>query len=121
MKKIFHISFLLIFTILSSKSQVINNRNIKIIEFTGVGYGKLSQSPDRMSLLTKATKINKKYFSSAVYRKDTIGTICYPIDDRVFNHEFFNGFDYNPQRKIKLYLKKYTYRNEEYLIAVKIE
>ena len=89
MRKIFYISFLLLFINLRGKSQVINNRNLKIIEFTGVSYGKLSQSPDRLSLLTKATKINKKYFSSAVYKKDTVRTICFPIDDKVFNHEFF--------------------------------
>jgi hypothetical protein len=92
-----------------------------MIEYTGISYGKLSQSADSLSLLTKATKINKKYFSSAVYTKDMNKTVCYPINDKVFNHEFFNDFDYNSQRKIKLYLQKYVFENKEYFIAVKIE
>ena len=63
MKKIFYLSYLILFITLSCKSQINNNKDIIMIEFTGVSYGKLSQSADSMSLLTKATKINKKQLS----------------------------------------------------------
>ena len=120
MKKIFYLPYLFLFIALGCKSQI-NNKNIVTIEITDINYGKLSQSHNSISLLSKATKINKKYFSSAIYGKDKNKIICYPIDDRFFNHDYFNGYDYNQKRKVKIYLQKYLYENNEYLIAVKIE
>jgi hypothetical protein len=110
--------FLLIF--INCRSQTIENKKFIVIELSNISYSKIPPKYD-IALLSEIAKISKKNFSSAISGQSENKLIDFPIDDRVFNHEFFNGFDYNPQRKIKLYLKKYTYRNEEYLIAVKIE
>ena len=105
---------------INCKSQTMESREYIMIELSDVSYSKIPPKYNKV-ILSNATKINKKYFTSAIGGKSENKLIDFPINDMVFNHEFFNGFDYNPQRKIKLYLQKYVFENKEYLIAVKIE
>jgi hypothetical protein len=109
-----------LFFFTNCKSQTKQIQQYIIIEISNVSYSKIPPKYN-LELLSEATKINKKSFSSAISGLSNNKTVDFPINDKVFNHEFFNGFDYNPQRKIKLYLQKYVFENKEYLIAVKIE
>ena len=72
-------------------------------------------------LLSTITNCNKKYFTSAIGGTFDNKSVDYPINDKYFNHEYFSNFDYNPTKKAKLYVQKYTYEGKEYFVAVKIE
>lgn len=102
------------------KSQTIESNEYIIIELSNISYSKIPPKYNK-ALLSKVTKIRKEYFTSAIGGQNENKSIDFPINDLVFNHEFFNDFDYNQKRKVKIYLQKYLYENKEYLIAVKIE
>ena len=102
------------------KSQINTNEQYIIIELSNVSYGKIPPKYDKV-LLSKITKNDSRNFSSAIGGQVGNEIVDCPINDKVFNHEFFNNFDYDLKRTIKLYIKKYIFKNKEYLIAVKVE
>lgn len=105
---------------LSCKGQNIQNENKLIFEISNLSYSKIPPKYD-INLLSRITNYNAKYFTSAIGGTYENKRIDYPINDKIFNHSFFNGFDYNPNRKAKLHIQKYTFENKEYFVAVKIE
>lgn len=109
----------ILFTI-NCKSQIVDDKEIIVIEVYDISYSKIPSKYDKV-LLSKITNIDKKYFSSGISFTYKNKKIDYPINDILFNHEFFNGFDYNTQKKIKLYLQKYTFKKIEYFVAIKIK
>jgi|AntRauMFilla1563_2_1112583.scaffolds.fasta_scaffold13435_2 hypothetical protein len=101
------------------KSKSVND--LKIIEVHIVDYGKIHLDKTKIDKLSSITKINKKHFTSSIYYINEKNTIGIPINDKLFNHDFFNNYDYENNKKVKVYLKKYIYENKDYFIAIKIE
>ncbi len=97
-----------------------DNKDYIIVELSNISYSKIPPKYNKV-ILSRASKISEKYFTSAIGGLSENKSIDFPINDKLFNHDFFNGFDYNPKKLNKLYLQKYVFENKEYLIAVKIE
>ena len=96
-------------------------KKIEIIEITVFDYGKISLPYVQKDYVSKTLKIKKKHLSTSIYYYIEEKLIDIPINDKYFNHEYFSNFDYNPTKKAKLYVQKYTYEGKEYFVAVKIE
>lgn len=120
MKTFFYISYFLLFANLSCKTHEINKNSIVTIEITNIDYGKISDKFDKIEL-SKITKVKKENFTSAISGIHMNKKVTYPINDIVFNHYFFNNFDYNQSRKLKLSLQRYYLKDKEFLVAIKIE
>lgn len=120
MKKIFYITYLILFVSISCKSQEIIRSEIVVIEITNVNYGKISANFNKVKL-SKIVNIKKEYFTSAISGVYLNKKVSYPINDSVFNHDFFNKFDYNEKKKLKLYLQKYQLKDKLFFVAIKIE
>lgn len=116
---IFLILTLLLFTNCSRKLRPARN-NPLLIEITDIQYGKISPKYDK-KVLSKISHLSEKNFSSGVGGSYMGKVIDFPINDKLFNHEYFIKYEYNPQKKATIYLKRYLYNNKEYLIAYKIE
>lgn len=110
---------LLLFVNCSSKLKPSSN-DFLMIEVTDIQYGKIPSSFDK-KVLSKISHLSEKNFSSGVGGSYLGKVIDFPINDKLFNHEYFIKYEYNPQKKATIYLKRYMYNNEEYLIAYKIE
>lgn len=121
MKRITLFFTLLLMINLSCKSQSKLNNNISTIDITNFQYGKISLPYSQISYLSKALKINKKHLTSSLYYHEGLKLIAVPINDKVFNYDYFRNFNYNTEIKAKLYVQKYTFENIVYCIAVKIE
>lgn len=120
MKTFFYIPYFLLLFNFSCKTLETNKNNIITIEITNIDYGKISDKIDKVEL-SKATKIKKENFTSAISGTHMTKKVIYPINDNIFNHDFFNNFDYNQSRKLKLSLQRYYLKDKEFLVAVKIE
>ena len=120
MKNIFYLLYLILFATLGCKSQEIIKNEIVVIEITNVNYGKISDNFDKVEL-SKITNIKKENFTSAISGIYLTEKVSYPINDLVFNHDFFNQFEYKEKQKLKLYLQKYQLKNKDILVAIKIE
>ncbi len=105
---------------LSCKGQNIQNESKLILEISNLSYSKIPPKYD-VNLLSRITKFNAKYFTSAIGGTYDNKRIDYPINDKMFNHSFFNSFDYDPKRKVKLHIQKYSFENKVYFVAIKIE
>jgi hypothetical protein len=103
----------------SSKLKPSNN-DFLLIEITDIQYGKIPSRFDK-KVLSKITHLSEKNFSSGVGGSYLGKIIDFPINDKLFNHEYFIKYDYNLNKKAILHLQKYIYNKEEYLIAIKIE
>lgn len=117
-------SFFLIFIViinLSCKSQSSSNNTLSSIDISNFQYGKISLPYSQIDYLSKTLKINKKQLTSSLYYHEGSILVSIPINDKVFNYEYFNNFKYNIEVKAKLYIQKYTYENREYFVAVRIE
>lgn len=115
---------LIIFTVFINLSCITNSlitqQSSKII-ITKISYGRIHLSRDQIKKLSMATKLEIKQFSSSIYFSYNDKRYSIPINDKLFNHEYFNNYDYKINKKAILHLQKYDYNKEEYLVAIKIE
>lgn len=105
----------------SCKINLIKAQESSQVTLDSISYGKIHLSKDQIKELSKATNLEVNHFSSSIYYNYKSIRYAVPIDDSLFNHEYFNNYIYESNKKAELHLKKYIYKNQEYLIAVKIE
>lgn len=104
----------------SSKSQINNENHTKKIEVKLIDYGKISPKYNLKSL-SKLTGIKQKMFTSSIYVYTNKGKKEIPIDDNVFNHDFFNNYKYEKNKIIIVHIKLFKTNKEKILIATKVE
>ena len=116
-------AILIIFTVFINLSCITNSlitqQNSKII-ITKISYGEIPPKYDK-KILSKITHVKEKEFSSGISGSYMGKVIDFPINDKLFNHEYFNNYHYDLNKKAILHLQKYVYNKEGYLVAIKIE
>lgn len=99
---------------------ILKQNNALIIEITDINYSKIPPKYDK-KLLSKITGLNQTFFSSGIEGLHKEKHIEFPINDKLFNHEYFNNYNYDKNKKAIIHLQKYIYKGQDYLIAIKIE
>ena len=121
MKKLNVFLLVLMMNLSCSSNSYLNNNNVSTIDITNFEYGKINLPYAQLEYLSKKLNINKKYLNSSLYYHEGAKTLTIPINDKTFNYEYFNNFDYSSSKKAKLYVEKYTYENKEYFVALRIQ
>lgn len=119
MKKASLILIILVFNCCSSQSKkIIEKRTIEVV-LTSVGKTNIDKK-----LTSKLTGINESNLTTSLYyyenKKKIIGL---PINDGVFNYDYFNSKIYNgiENKRVKLFLDVYKNESKEIIIIYKIE
>lgn len=120
MKK-YVIIFLVTIINFGCKSNLNKQNKIEIIEVSILDYGKIHLTNSQILDLSNISKINKKYFTTSLYCYNGNDKINIPINDKLFNHEYFRNHSYDSIKKVKLFITKYSLEDKIYSVAIKIE
>lgn len=113
--------FFIVFMNFSCKINLIQAQESSQVTIDSISYGKIHLSKYQIKELSKATNLEVNHFSSSIYYNYKSIRYAVPIDDSLFNHGYFNNYIYESNKKAVLHLKTYKNKNEQYLVAVKIE
>ncbi|MBF6607382.1 MAG: hypothetical protein ITG00_01435 [Flavobacterium sp.] len=107
---------LMFFLLISCKYNSYVEKDVTIVNARLTDYGKL---PENAEELSESTAIKAKYLTSALFVK--IGDVdkIIPIDDSVFNHEFFADNHYI-NTMVRISIRSFQISGKEILIAEKI-
>lgn len=111
---------LFFFITICCKSQINFDQEIISIKISNIKYSKIPPKYDRHKL-SKITNIDAENFSSGISGISEGKEVDFPINDKLFNHNFFKDFDFDSDLVYKLFLQKYRHDGKVYLIAMKIE
>ncbi|MDW5290837.1 hypothetical protein [Formosa sp. PL04] len=112
---------IIIISSLGCRSQVRSDKLLDVVEISNFNYGKIHLSFNEIEELSKATGVEKRFFTSCIYYQSGEQRVSFPINDKYFNHEYFENINYDSPRKANLYVKKYINAGKEYAVAIKIE
>ncbi|OYQ50943.1 hypothetical protein [Flavobacterium aurantiibacter] len=105
---------------LNNRISTFQKEDLKIISGNCVQYSKIPPNYNANEL-SKITGINQKYFTSAIELVTGGKKKVYPINDQVFNHSFFDSFDFNPNRNVLLYIRIYEHNKRSIVIVERIK
>ena len=119
MKKIAIILTMLIFNSCYSQSKVIMRKRVIDVVLKNVG----KTTIDKIAT-SHLTGIKEDNYTTSLYYYDKQNKIVgFPINDEIFNYEYFNSKIYNnlENKRVKLFLDVYKNKSKEICIIYKIE
>ncbi len=116
MRNLLILNLILLFSCKSHKNFDINKDSVFFNDF-----GKICLNDSDILSLSKKAKINKRYLTSAFYSDINDTKVCFPVNDKTFDYNYWNmNKDSLFQKKINIYYKSYLVNNTEVKIIYNI-
>ncbi|SDI31590.1 hypothetical protein SAMN05421846_106107 [Chryseobacterium taeanense] len=95
--------------------------DLSVLQLKVQDIGKVCLNSDEKSNLSKISNIKRKYFTSAIYTTVDGKNICFPINDKTFDYNYYKLNEDNIHTKeIKIFYKIFNVNNKEIKVVYKI-